>query len=286
MRSKIDTNTPRFEDTTCCDSMWACLLDDYEIEENHSIRSDTEQDIEDKLKSRRLRKERERRRSSRYSRTTRSEGRDAERSSPSHSKFSRGQSTRSRSRKEKRIEAEEVSIREDREKSFDDMEIIFAPSSEIIMHQSTHESRDPDESDSESRKDNNGSYGKEKSPSKKVVRSKEQSKPENLPTDGREMESAPEKVTKSPRESPRRSRTSTERQGPVLKRSIKTKPPKVLSSPKARRRKSLGPEDSPEFNSIEEYQKSVLRSRQQSKRRLALQRIRTIRTQAVAIEDP
>eukprot|EP00526_Cylindrotheca_closterium_P014357 CAMPEP_0113637394 /NCGR_PEP_ID=MMETSP0017_2-20120614/19571_1 /TAXON_ID=2856 /ORGANISM="Cylindrotheca closterium" /LENGTH=340 /DNA_ID=CAMNT_0000548415 /DNA_START=79 /DNA_END=1101 /DNA_ORIENTATION=+ /assembly_acc=CAM_ASM_000147 len=64
------------EETTFCDSMWACLLNDYGDEEN-SIKSDTEQDIEYKMRKSREqrnkgRRDRERRSSSRSVSKTRS----------------------------------------------------------------------------------------------------------------------------------------------------------------------------------------------------------------------
>ncbi|KAL3936700.1 MAG: hypothetical protein SGBAC_008044 [Bacillariaceae sp.] len=300
------------EETTFCDSMWACLLNDYGDDEDHSIRTETEQRSEPKMRSRAGGDARSSRRSSSRSVSKtrsrsksrnadrdgrrRSKSRTSDRGGRRHSRRGSASSQRSQthsrpprrdslprreSRDSLRVEdreeyehgRDEVPTREEPVRAVEEeLPIPPAPSREL---RSSHSPED-----SNSNRQANDEPTEERTPAedKPTTTKKERNRPEKLTIMGEERDAAPGRRDEPP---------------PVLFRSIKNRynprspnaqhsprSPRVPSPVSSPRSPSHLRVDSAEFNTIEDYQKKVLEARDKRSGGRKFDRIRAIRAKS------
>lgn len=258
----VHNNIP-MEQPSFCDSMWACILNDYAEEEVMSVQtepSEREEVVDHHVLRRQERQERrERRRSTSRSRRARSRSKTREkRGGSSHRRrvsTSSSDSDKSyqKSRRESRVDEDEDDYRremkkeeepvnmmdegrDEEERDEGEREIPSAPSVEL------RKASDPDAE----RRANNGPETPAPSPKKERMRPPRLSIGDDSP-----RENAPAKREEAP---------------PVLFRSIKGRynpavSPRVMSPMSSPRSPSHLRVDSEEFNTMEDYQKKILESR-------------------------
>ena len=287
------------EQPSFCDSMWACVLNDYveDMEETSVLTDPSEKEVDHKILRRQERKERrERRRSSSGTRTrsrsknrsrskTRGSSRHHRRGSSSHSRVSSHSKAAAR-RDESRFEEESadsgrentmVSPREVEEikREFDEeVPIPTVPSREM------RKSVDPEDSRRHQRKVDAEMDAREEKPSKKSPSKKERKRPPKLTIDSF-GDDAPREATPS---------SKREEAPPVLFRPIKSRynpspksssSPRVMSPMSSPRSPSNLRVDSAEFNTMEDYQKKVLEARSKRSGR-KFERIQAIRAKSMS----
>ncbi|CAJ1949903.1 unnamed protein product [Cylindrotheca closterium] len=292
------------EETTFCDSMWACLLNDYG-DEDQSLRTEVQprdsrhrerSDGRQRRSSSRSVKGRGRRSSSRSVSKTRSRSKSRAESRDGHRRSSRrrGSSAQSRVSNQSKNRRRESFINDDDEDSESEHELDRIQTEQPVRpppveEMETQIPQAPSEANEirDAREQVNDEPASERMPSAEKPRNMERKRPEKLTIDGGGDDS-PRDTNCSRDSAPGR----RDEAPPVLFRSIKNRynprspsansprpSPRVLSPVSSPRSPSHLRVDSAEFNTIEDYQKKVLASRDKRSGR-KFERIQAIRAKS------